>query len=117
MHENLRDDSSAKIILVQLTREKAHRPSPGDPPQTHKAKSMIILRDFLVWPCCRADLRRPGKIQSVGRDPESRWKCCLAHISNTPDDRGYHIVHMYAVAHNGQLTNSGNTNESSESTK
>ena len=58
-----------------------------------------------------------GKIQSVGRDPESRWKCCLAHISNTPDDRGYQIVHMYAVAHNGQPSISGNTNESSESAK
>src|SRR5436190_20418973 len=70
-----------------------------------REKPTITLRYFPDWPCCRSDLRRPR------RDPKRRARSVRNHgghavgrtSANTPDDRGHHIVHMYAVADNGQL--------------
>jgi len=51
MYENLRDDPSAKIILVDRTREKAKLPLFYPDLEAHcksRARLMITLRDFLI---------------------------------------------------------------------
>ena len=51
MYENLRDDPSAKIILVDRTREKAKLPLCYPDLEAHcksRARLMITLRDFLI---------------------------------------------------------------------
>ena len=79
MYENLRGDSSAKIILVDRTREKAKLPLFYPDIEARckpKARLTITLRDFLInetgderWPLLRAGLSARGlwRAQAVGR--------------------------------------------------
>jgi hypothetical protein len=70
MYENLRDDSSAKIILVDRTRENAKVPLFYPDLEAHcksRARLMITLRDFLIektndqrWPLLVNDRNLSG---------------------------------------------------------